>query len=175
MVESFQQTHIGLFGSIYSSFEWEVGEVMVRDPTCIFCRIVSGESEASIIFQDELVTVFLDTNPLFKGHMLIVPNTHFIGLSDLDDNFGQHMFVVARRLAKTLLLSSLNCEGINLFLADGVTAGQSVFHSHLHVIPRHFNDGFRIQHPEGYGEQPTRDKLDEVAEQLREVLDQESY
>jgi len=144
---------------------------MVLQPSCIFCQIISGEAEASIVYKDEIVTAFMDIQPLFQGHLLIVPNDHFVGLTDLDDQYGSHMFVIARQLAKAILRSSLNCEAVNLFLADGSAAGQTVFHSHLHVIPRHSGDGFRIQHPVGYGDRSTRAALDQVATQLRTALE----
>ena len=146
---------------------------MVLQPSCIFCQIISGKAEASIVYKDEIVTTFMDIQPLFQGHLLIVPNDHYIGLADLDDHYGRHMFVIARQLAHALRRSSLNCEGVNLFLADGSAAGQDVFHSHLHVIPRNAGDGFRIQHPAGYGDRPTRPALNDVAEQLRCALDNE--
>lgn len=112
----------------------------------------------------------MDIRPLFTGHLLVVPNNHFVGLTDLDDAYGKQMFRVARRLAKAILHSSLECEGVNLFMAEGSAAGQTVFHSHLHVIPRHSADGFSIQHPSGYGDRPSRAILDDIAQQIRQSL-----
>ena len=140
---------------------------MENHPSCIFCQIVKGKAPASIVFQDENITAFMDTQPLFQGHTLIVPNYHFTGLTDLDDRYGTLMFITGRRVAKAILQSSLHCEGVNLFLAHGAAANQSVFHSHLHVIPRYPGDGFQIQHPSGYGDHPSRRELDEAAEQIR--------
>ena len=144
---------------------------MVLQPSCIFCQIILGEAKASIVYKDEIVTAFMDIQPLFQGHLLIVPNHHYFGLTDLDDHYGKHIFVIARQLTQAMRRSSLDCEGVNLFLADGPAAGQEVFHTHLHVIPRNAGDGFRIQHPPGYGDLPTRPALDDVAEQLRYALD----
>jgi histidine triad (HIT) family protein len=143
---------------------------MAIHPNCVFCRIITGEAEASIVHQDDQVTAFMDIRPLFTGHLLVVPNNHFVGLTDLDDAYGKQMFRVARRLAKAILHSSLECEGVNLFMAEGSAAGQTVFHSHLHVIPRHSADGFSIQHPSGYGDRPSRAILDDIAQQIRQSL-----
>jgi histidine triad (HIT) family protein len=143
---------------------------MAIHPNCVFCRIITGEAEASIVHQDDQVTAFMDIRPLFTGHLLVVPNNHFVGLTDLDDAYGKQMFRVAQRLAKAILHSSLECEGVNLFMAEGSAAGQTVFHSHLHVIPRHSADGFSIQHPSGYGDRPSRAILDDIAQQIRQSL-----
>jgi len=143
---------------------------MVRHPSCVFCQIIAGIAPASIVYKDEIVTAFMDIQPLFQGHVLIIPNEHFDGLADLNDRYGKHMFITARHLAKALFRSNLKCEGVNLFLADGAAAGQTVFHSHLHVIPRYPGDGFQIQHPSGYGDRPTRTALDETAQQIRHAL-----
>lgn len=143
---------------------------MHLEPSCIFCQIITGEAQASIVFQDEIVTAFMDIRPLVQGHLLIIPNNHFNGLTDLEDEFGQHMFIIARRLAKALQQCNLKCEGVNLFLAEGATAGQTVFHSHLHVIPRYTGDGFKIQFPSGYEDRPSRSTLDAIAQQITIAL-----
>lgn len=143
---------------------------MVRHPSCVFCQIIAGEATSSQVYQDELVTAFMDIQPLIQGHVLVIPNQHFNGLTDLDEKYGNHILRTARRVAQAMLRSRLGCEGVNLFLAEGTAAGQSVFHTHMHVIPRHAGDGFRVQHPSGYGERPPRSDLDKVADQLKEAL-----
>lgn len=111
---------------------------------CIFCAIVSGDAEASFVYQDDLVVSFLDTRPVTAGHLLVVPRDHMPQLADITEDVGARMFSVALRLAQALRDSGLPCEGINLFHADGEVAFQEVFHSHLHVIPRHSGDSFKI-------------------------------
>jgi histidine triad (HIT) family protein len=144
---------------------------MTFQPTCIFCQILSGEAKASVIYKDDLVTAFMDTRPLLPGHVLIIPNDHCSSLEDLDDTVGCHMFNLACRLAQAIRRSEPRSEGVNFFLADGEAAGQTVFHSHLHVIPRFSGDGFGIHFPPSYGQRPSRDELDERAEILQKTLD----
>ncbi|MGB5952604.1 MAG: HIT family protein [Ornithinimicrobium sp.] len=111
---------------------------------CIFCAIVSGEAEASIVYEDELVVVFMDLNPVTPGHLLVVPRGHAVGLEDLDEPTGSHVWAVGHRMAKALRRCGLRCEGVNVFLADGEVAFQEVLHLHLHVFPRYAGDGFTI-------------------------------
>ncbi|NIM93611.1 MAG: HIT domain-containing protein [Anaerolineales bacterium] len=144
---------------------------MSTQPSCIFCKIIAGQAEASFVHKDDKVTAFMDIQPLVRGHLLIVPNYHTPNLTELADEYAGHMFKVGRRLAQALRASGLRCDGVNLYLADGVTAGQSVFHTHLHVIPRHIKDGFRIHFPESYGQRPPRATLDEDAEIIRSAVE----
>jgi histidine triad (HIT) family protein len=113
-------------------------------PYCIFCAIVAGVAEASVVYEDEVVVVFMDLNPVTPGHLLVVPRTHAVGLEDLDESSAGHVWAVAHRMAKALRRSGLRCEGINVFLADGEVAFQEIFHFHLHVFPRYAGDGFTI-------------------------------
>lgn len=143
---------------------------MTLDPACVFCRIVAGQAEASLVFRDDSVTVFMDTYPLTPGHVLIVPNHHVPDLRSLDDASGSSMMAVARWMAQAMRVSGLRCQGVNLLLADGAAAGQSVFHVHLHVIPRFESDGFGFRRRPRLGGPPGRQELHQVAEQLRAAL-----
>ena len=136
---------------------------------CVFCAIVAGTAEASIVHSDEHVVAFMDIRPVVPGHLLVVPRRHAVGLADLDPEDGARVFRVAQRLARALRDSALRdsglrCDGVNLFLADGVAAGQEVFHVHLHVLPRHPGDGFRLQFDAKF---PPRTELDEHARLIR--------
>jgi histidine triad (HIT) family protein len=111
---------------------------------CIFCGIVRGEAEASIVYEDDGVVAFMDMQPVTPGHLLVVPRSHAVGMEDLAGGDGVQVWTVAHRLALALRQSELRCEGVNLFLADGEAAFQEVFHLHLHVFPRFVGDGFRI-------------------------------
>jgi histidine triad (HIT) family protein len=137
---------------------------------CIFCDILAGIVPASRVYRDELVTAFMDIQPVNPGHVLVIPNRHAVGLADLDEAAGAQMFVVAQRVARALRQSGVRCEGVNLFLADGVTAGQEVFHVHLHVFPRFEGDGFGLRFGPHYRERPSRAALEEVAERVRAAL-----
>lgn len=144
---------------------------MALQPHCVFCQILKGQAEASFIYQDEFVTSFMDIQPLIRGHLLVIPNEHIASLAELDELYGSHMFEVARKLAQAIRRSQLPSEGVNLYMADGTAAGQTVFHCHLHVIPRFPGDGFKINFPASYGIRPSREELNDIAGQLRQALD----
>lgn len=111
---------------------------------CIFCAIVAGQAEASVVYEDETVVAFMDLNPVTPGHLLVVPRKHAMGLGDLDEATGVHVWSVGHKMARGLRRSSLRCEGINVLLCDGEAAFQTVMHFHLHVIPRYAGDGWNI-------------------------------
>jgi histidine triad (HIT) family protein len=137
---------------------------------CIFCAIVTGTAPASVVLQDDRCTAFLDIQPVNAGHLLIVSNDHASYLADLDQETGAQMFRVAQRLAAAVRRSGLQCEGVNLFLADGEAAMQEVFHVHLHVFPRYAGDGFGLTFGPHYMTKPDRATLDGVAQQIRAAL-----
>ena len=143
---------------------------MPIEQSCIFCRILSGDVEASFVYRDDLVTSFMDIHPLVRGHMLVIPNEHCASIRDLNDTLSGHMFIIARRLMQAIRQSGIRSEGVNLFLADGSAAGQTVFHCHVHVIPRFPGDGFKVRFPVNYGNRPSRDELNETAELLKKAL-----
>lgn len=136
-------------------------------PDCIFCGIVAGRADASVVHEDETAVAFLDIYPITPGHALVVPRTHAASLAELDADDGSHLFRVAMLVAAALRASPLRVEGVNLFLSDGTAAGQDVFHVHLHVLPRFAGDGLRITHEGGA---PGRDALDAQAAAIRDVM-----
>jgi histidine triad (HIT) family protein len=137
---------------------------------CIFCNIVSGKLPSSIVYRGRSSSAFMDIQPVNPGHVLVIPNVHATGLADLEEHAGADMFRVAQRVAAALRTSGLKCEGVNLFLADGVAAGQEVFHVHLHVFPRYSADGFGLKFPPSYADKPERRELDAIALQIRNAL-----
>ncbi len=139
--------------------------------SCIFCDIVRGAAPASIVYSDEQVMAFMDIRPINPGKMLVIPRTHAACLAELQSELGGQMFQVAMRLAQAVRQTSLNCEGVNLFLADGAIAGQEVFHVHLHVLPRFRGDGFGFRFGPDYGTLPARDALDGIAAAIRQQLE----
>jgi histidine triad (HIT) family protein len=139
------------------------------DPTCIFCQIVAGDADVTLLYEDDTLVVFLDINPVTLGHTLVVPRAHMPALSDVDLRTGAHMFNVAQRMAKALRASGLRCEGVNLFYADGEAAFQEVFHAHLHVFPRYDGDGFRLV--ADWETQPSRPELETTGEKIRNALE----
>lgn len=141
------------------------------DSRCIFCDIVSGQADASVVYQDDRVTAFMDAYPVNPGHVLVVPNTHSPNLTGLEDPFAARMMQVAKKLAGAVRVSGLRCEAINLLLADGSAAGQTVFHVHLHVIPRYIGDPCGIRLHGAAPVAPTREVLDSHAAILKRALD----
>lgn len=110
---------------------------------CVFCAIVAGDVEASIVYEDDTVVAFMDSRPVTRGHLLVVPRAHAAGLDQADHADGARVWSVGRDIARAVRRSPLGCEGINLLVCDGEAAFQTVFHLHLHVIPRYVRDGYR--------------------------------
>jgi histidine triad (HIT) family protein len=140
-------------------------QVVERVEDCVFCAIVHGEAEASVVYEDDGIVAFMDLQPVTPGHLLVVPRVHAVGLEDLSEGDGVRMWTVAHRLAGALRRSGLRCEGINLFLADGEAAFQEIFHVHLHVFPRFTGDSFRI---DADWRARDRSELDKVAAAVRD-------
>lgn len=144
---------------------------MPLNPECIFCRIAAGEAEASFVLRQEDVVAFLDVAPFVPGHTLVVPRAHHPGLADLPDGLARRMLAAGRRVAQAMRRALAGCEGVNFFLADGAVAGQTVFHCHLHVIPRRRGDGFGLRRPSLAV--PSRAELEEQAGRLRAAWQRE--
>lgn len=132
---------------------------------CIFCEIVAGRADASVVYEDDYTLAFLDLFPANEGHLLVIPKAHATYLSEMEPDTGRRVFAAAHRLAQAVRESGVRCEGINLFLADGEVAGQEVFHTHLHVIPRFTGDAFRLSL--GNKGMAERADLDRTAEMIR--------
>lgn len=138
------------------------------DPACVFCGIVSGRVRASRVYEDARVLSFMDIHPASRGDLLVIPKVHATGLEDIDEALTSRLFRVVRLLARALRRSGLPCEGVNLFLADGEAAGQTVFHLHVHVFPRTAEDRFRL---EVRWQERSRAALDDDAAQVRAALE----
>jgi histidine triad (HIT) family protein len=135
------------------------------------CQVLAGTLPGSFIYRDERVAAFLDIQPVNPGHTLVVPMRHATYLADLEVDEASALLQVALRAAAALRLSSLRCEGVNLFLADGEAAGQEVLHVHLHVLPRFAKDGFGLKlPPEYHTRHASREELDRQAGALRTLL-----
>lgn len=106
---------------------------------CIFCKIANGEIPSSTIYEDEDFRVFLDLNPATRGHALLVPKKHFANLLELDDGLCEKAIILAKKMAGRMT-ELLGCDGFNLVQNNGEAAGQTVFHFHLHLIPRYKDD-----------------------------------
>lgn len=129
---------------------------------------MAGTGPASIVYDDERVLAFMDLMPVNPGHLLVIPRAHAVGLADLDPEDGARMFTVGQQLAAGLRRSLIRTDGVNLLLADGRAAFQTVFHAHLHVLPRFVGDRFRLVGLEH--QVAARDELDSTAAALRAAL-----
>jgi diadenosine tetraphosphate (Ap4A) HIT family hydrolase len=136
----------------------------------VFCDIIAGRSEASVVYRDNRCIAIMDICPINTGHVLVIPLNHASDLAELDPGTGGALFEAAQRVAAAMRRSTLNPDGINLLLADGEAAGQEVFHVHLHVLPRFRGDGFGHKFPPHYGLRPAREELNSVAATIRMSL-----
>ncbi len=134
---------------------------------CSFCRIARGEAERSVVYEDDAVVVIMDIQPVNPGHSLVLPRRHGALLADLEEQTTARLFVTAVHTAAALRASPIQCEGVNLFVADGAAAGQEVDHVHVHVLPRFAGDPFRVSREGGPSKPQSRADLDALADQLR--------
>lgn len=110
---------------------------------CIFCKIVKGELPSKTVEETELFKVVLDVAPATKGHTLIVPKAHYANLYELPEEMAAESMKLAKKLARRMK-ERLGCEGVNILQNNEEAAGQTVFHYHMHVIPRYINDRQKI-------------------------------
>ncbi|MFD7844967.1 HIT family protein [Nocardia sp. NPDC059764] len=137
------------------------------NPYTIFADIVAGRAPSSTVYEDEDCLAFMDIRPVTPGHVLVIPKAPARSLAELDPAMGGKLFQVGQRIAAGLRESEVGCDGVNFFLADGVTAGQEVFHVHLHVIPRTPGDGFGLR---ARPTSPARADLDYLAGSIKGAL-----
>ncbi len=121
------------------------------DPECIFCKIVAGELPATIVDQDERTVAFMDIAPATHGHALVVPRAHAPDLLSVEPEDLQAVALAARRLAARAM-EALGADGVNLLNSCGGAAWQTVFHFHIHVIPRYTGDPLRLPWVPGAGD-----------------------
>ena len=119
---------------------------------CIFCRIVDGELPSYTVYEDEEVLAFLDVNPVAEGHTLVIPKAHHERLTDMDAETTGAVFRATREVAEAVD-NAFEPDGYNVFQTNGEAAGQEVFHSHVHVVPRNEDDEITFGFP--------REELDE--------------
>ena len=113
------------------------------DPDCIFCKIVAGELPAQRVDEDEHTVAFMDINPGNRGHALVVPRRHAADLMQIEPEELAATVRAAQRLAMRAV-PALGADGVNLINACGAAAGQTVFHFHIHVLPRYHGDPLRL-------------------------------
>jgi histidine triad (HIT) family protein len=130
---------------------------------CVFCQIVAEEVPAQKVDEDEHTVAFMDLNPWTRGHALVVPRRHSPNLYEIEDDDLRHTAVAARRLARRMR-ERLGCDGVNVLNATEPAAWQTVFHFHLHVIPRYEDDPLELPTQPGEADP---EELSGVADELR--------
>ena len=134
-----------------------------RDPDCIFCKIVAGDVPGTIVAEDERTVAFMDISPATRGHALVVPRRHVADLGDVGGDDLAACAAAARRLARRAK-EGLGADGVNLMNSWGQAAWQTVFHFHVHVIPRYAGDPLRLPWQPAPGDE---DEIKAAAEALR--------
>jgi histidine triad (HIT) family protein len=135
---------------------------MAADPDCIFCRIVSGELPSTRVDEDERTVAFMDINPATRGHVLVVPREHAADLTEIASEDLCAVAEMGRRIALRQR-DRLGADGVNLLNSCGQVAWQTVFHFHLHVIPRYAGDPLRLPW------EPAPGDRDEIAAAARDL------
>jgi histidine triad (HIT) family protein len=133
---------------------------------CIFCKIVKREVAASIVYEDTLTLAFMDIGHINPGHTIVTLKPHIANIYDLDDSQAAAVFGTAARLAKAVK-KAMQPAGMTLLQANEAAGWQTVFHFHIHVLPRQTNDGAALTWPT---RNPPREELDRYAAQIKEIL-----
>lgn len=108
----------------------------MKDENCIFCKLANGDIPTNTVYEDEDFRVILDASPATKGHALILPKQHYANLYEIDEDVAARSMKLAKKLA-VHMKEVLRCDGVNVLQNNEETAGQTVFHFHVHVIPRY--------------------------------------
>ena len=111
---------------------------------CIFCKIVKGELPSYKVYEDDSVLALLDIAPVNVGHTLVIPKEHFENILETPEDIIAHMMRVVKKVSHGI--ETLKPDGINIGMNNRPAAGQVIFHSHIHVIPRYTEDGFQMWH-----------------------------
>lgn len=123
----------------------------MSDPDCIFCKIVAGEIPSAIVDEDELTLAFMDISPATRGHALVIPRKHAVDLLEIEPDELTAVMLASQRLA-VRVSERLGADGVNLLNSCGNAAWQTVFHFHVHVIPRYAGDPLRLPWIPGPGD-----------------------
>lgn len=135
------------------------------DVHCPFCDLIHGAAEVSICYEDADSLAFMDIQPVNDGHVLVVPKQHYESLVDTPPDLARHLFDVSMKLAQ-VVRKVTGVDDMNIVVNSGQTAGQDVFHYHVHLIPRREGDGFDVPLPFGGSQMPDRTLLDAMAARI---------
>lgn len=133
---------------------------------CVFCKIVAGQIPSTRVFEDEHALAFMDLGQVNPGHVLVAVKKHADSLYALDDTQAAAVARASARVARAIR-EAFRPEGLSVYQANGKAAGQTVFHYHVHLLPRHAGDGMELIWP---AKNPQREKLEEYAAKIRAIL-----
>jgi len=139
-------------------------EMTMRDENCIFCKIANGEIPSNTLYEDDMFRVILDLGPATRGHALILPKQHFADLYELPEETAAEAMKLAKKMM-TVMTEKLSCDGFNIVQNNGEVAGQTVFHFHMHLIPRYKDDGQQEKLGWTPGK-PSQEELQEIKETI---------
>ncbi|MFR5601815.1 MAG: HIT family protein [Lachnospiraceae bacterium] len=139
----------------------------MKDQPCIFCRIAGGEIPSATIYEDEDFRVILDLGPASKGHALILPKEHYEDVCSLEEGIAAKVLPLAARIGGAMK-QALGCSGFNLVQNNGVSAGQTVFHFHMHIIPRYDGGPDMVTWKPG---EVSQDDLKQISEEIKTALE----
>lgn len=134
----------------------------MKKEDCIFCKIANGEIPSTTLYEDDMFRVILDLGPASKGHALILPKEHFANLYEIEDEYVAKAMVLAKKMAAAMT-KALGADGFNLVQNNGEVAGQTVFHFHLHLIPRYQDDNALVFWEPG---KTTPEEMQKIAEEV---------
>lgn len=137
----------------------------MREENCIFCKILAGEIPSVTVYEDDSFKAILDVNPAARGHVIILPKNHAADIFELPEEDAAGIMQVAKKIA-CALKATYHCDGINILQNNGEAAGQTVFHLHVHVIPRFDGDTVDI----GWEKGSTPDDISAIADEIRANL-----
>ena len=135
----------------------------MKNENCIFCKIAAGDIPSATIYEDDDFRVILDIEPASKGHALILPKEHYANLYELPDELAAKALVVAKKVISKMT-DIVGCDGYNVLQNNGETAGQTVFHFHMHLIPRYEKDDVTISWKQGT---ITEEMKEEIVSKMR--------
>lgn len=133
---------------------------------CVFCKLVARHIPASIVYEDAAALAFMDLGQVNPGHVLVASKAHAANVYELDDDQAGAVFRAAARVARAVR-AAFDPPGLSIYQANGTPAGQTVFHFHLHVLPRHEQDGMQLLWPV---KNPPRETLEAYCAQIRARL-----
>ena len=136
----------------------------MKQDNCIFCKIISGEIPAHTIYEDEQFKVILDVAPATKGHALIIPKNHYENMYELPEDTAVEAIKLAKKMMQ-VMTDKLHCDGFNIIQNNGEIAGQTVFHFHMHLIPRYKDDSEILKYVSLH---PSQEEMEETRKTITE-------